>query len=290
MTQIQHDLRTLLSRRRSLGLIGGAAWLGVSGCSPDNPAKSDAPPGGRRGPPPGEMGPMRSYPDVTAIAADGSTCVAYPGETEGPYPADGRGRGTVVSVLGGEALQRRDIRGSFGGLSGAATGVPLELEMKLVDADNACAPLAGRAVYVWHCDAAGKYSLYDLPQQNYLRGLQVADAQGVVRFTTIFPGCYAGRFPHIHFEVFETAARATNGREAQLTSQIALPLAADQAVYADARYTGSTANLSRVSLERDNVFGDNTSAQVAAQTLALTGSASAGYSGRVLVGVTATYL
>ena len=35
----------------------------------------------------------------------------------------------------------------------------------------------------------------------YLRGAQAADANGVVRFTTIFPGWYPGRTTHIHCKV-----------------------------------------------------------------------------------------
>jgi len=286
VSQFKRDLIRLEDRRRALMLLGGACVIGLSGCSRELATTQN---GQRRGPPPGEMAPMRSYPDVTAIAADGTTCVAFPGETEGPYPADGRGRGTVTSVLGGAALQRTDIRTSFGNFSGAAQGLPLQLTLTVVDVDNGCAPLEGRAVYLWHCNAAGQYSLYDLPQQNYLRGLQVSDAQGRVTFTTIYPGCYDGRFPHIHFEVFESAARATHGREATLTSQLALPAETDAQVYALAQYQGSSANLARVSLERDNVFGDNTAAQVAAQMLRMSGSPNAGYRALATVGLTATY-
>jgi protocatechuate 3,4-dioxygenase beta subunit len=69
------------------------------------------------------------------------------------------------------------------------------------DLANGGAPFAGVAVYVWQCDREGRYSMYSegAQDQNYLRGVQIADAEGRVRFTSIFPACYSGRWPHIHF-------------------------------------------------------------------------------------------
>ena len=98
---------------------------------------------------------------------------------------------------------RSDIRPSFAGLSGIADGIPLTIALTLVSSST-CEPLAGRAVYLWHCDRLGRYSLYSsgATDQNYLRGVQAADAGGTVTFTSIFPACYAGRWPHIHFEVY----------------------------------------------------------------------------------------
>ena len=139
--------------------------------------------------------------DATATLDD---CTTLPGETAGPYPADGSDTadGTTANVLIDSGIVRTDIRDSFGVSTAEAAGVPLELAPRVVDSSNACAPLAGRAVYAWHCDALGRYSVYDLPAENYLRGVDVTDENGLVTFTTIFPGCYAGRYPHIHFEVY----------------------------------------------------------------------------------------
>ena len=69
---------------------------------------------------------------------------------------------------------------------------------------NGCAPLAGAAVYLWHCDREGRYSMYSegVADENYLRGVQETDADGTVTFTSIFPAAYSGRWPHIHFEVY----------------------------------------------------------------------------------------
>lgn len=290
MSQLEKDFRAIIGRRHALGLIGGTATgLMLAGCGQAGDASGGNGMGSRPpGPPPGGMPGMESYPDVIGTAADGSTCVAFPGETEGPYPADGRGRQQVANVLGEQTLNRSDIRGSFGGMTGTAQGVPLTLELKLVDVDNGCVPLAGHALYIWHCDAEGNYSLYSLPDQNFLRGIQVADEQGIVRFTTVFPGCYMGRFPHIHLELFKSLSVAKAGSNALLTSQLALPNVADSAVYADqSAYPGSAANLSRVSLTSDNVFGDNTPQQVAAQTLRMTGSPATGYKAAATIGYTA---
>ena len=103
---------------------------------------------------------------------------------------------------------------------------------------------------MWHCDREGRYSLYTqgVTNQNYLRGVQEADANGRVTFQSIYPGCYAGRWPHIHFEVFPSLAAATNARNKTATSQIALPKAANDLVYATSGYEASVRNAAQVTL------------------------------------------
>lgn len=183
-------------------------------------------------------------------------------------------------------MQRSDIRSSFlAGSTAVAAGVPLDIVITLADVKKSCAPLAGYAVYLWHCDEAGEYSLYDLPGESYLRGLQVSDAAGEVRFTTIWPGCYRGRYPHIHFEVYSTLDRATSGRYAVLTSQFAVPNEANDAVYATSDYAPSPGNYAGQSIGNDNVFGDNTAAQQEAMTMIAAGSPSAGYRAVATVGI-----
>ena len=86
-------------------------------------------------------------------------------------------------------------------------------------------------------------------------------------FTSIFPACYAGRWPHIHFEVFDSLEAAVAGENARLTSQIALPEQACAAVYAhDTGYANSVQNMSQVTLSSDNVFGDGWDAELATVT------------------------
>jgi protocatechuate 3,4-dioxygenase beta subunit len=181
---------------------------------------------------------------------------------------------------------RPDMRASFGDYSDVADGVPLMLEVRLVNVKNACAPLAGHLIYFWQCDAAGQYSLYERTDSNRLRGAAVTDSSGLARMTTIVPGCYQGRWPHIHFEVFATAVTAGSGAESLLTSQFALAKADCDALYAaHPAYAASPSNLAALSLESDGVFGDNTVEQLAAQTLKLTGGAAQGYAGQGTIGI-----
>jgi protocatechuate 3,4-dioxygenase beta subunit len=181
----------------------------------------------------------------------GSTCTSkIPEETQGPYPGDGSNGPNVLSLSG---VVRSDIRSSFAGLSGTAAGINLDMTIVSV---STCAPLAGSAVYIWHCDRGGLYSLYSAgaTNQNYLRGVQAADSNGRVSFTSIFPGCYAGRWPHIHFEVYPSLSAATSVANKIATSQIALPKATCDDVYATSGYEASVTNLSRVSLATDGIF------------------------------------
>jgi len=194
-----------------------------------------------------------------------ANCVSkIPEETAGPYPGDGSNGPNALRTTG---VVRNDIRSSFGGLRGSANGVLLDLELTIVSASS-CSPLADYAVYLWHCDAAGNYSLYSsgYTNQNWLRGVQAADATGKVKFTSIFPGCYSGRWPHIHFEVYQnlTAAQSVSNKIA--TSQIALPKASCDGVYATSGYSSSSRNLSQISLATDNVFSDGASLELATVT------------------------
>src|SRR5439155_23240849 len=159
---------------------------------------------------------------------------------------------------------RKDIRSSFAGLSGTATGVQLTIELTIVSAAS-CNPLSDYAVYLWHCDRSGNYSLYSsgYTNQNWLRGVQAADASGKVTFTSIYPGCYSGRWPHIHFEVYKSLAAATAVSNKIATSQIAMPKASSDLVYATSGYEASVGNLSRITLATDNVFSDGASLELA---------------------------
>jgi protocatechuate 3,4-dioxygenase beta subunit len=216
---------------------------------------------------------------TTTAGGTSSTCSRIPEETQGPFPGDGSNGPNGLSQTG---VVRNDIRSSFAGLSGTADGVPLALELTIVSAST-CAPLAGRAVYLWHCDRPGRYSLYSsgVTNQNYLRGVQEADANGKVTFTSIFPGCYAGRWPHIHFEVYPSLSGATNVANRSATSQIALPKAACDSVYATSGYSSSITNLSQISLASDNVFSDGSSLELAT----VRGSVSSGFTAALTVAV-----
>lgn len=218
-------------------------------------------------------------------ASTSSSCTVIPEETEGPYPGDGSNssNGSVVNALTLSGFVRSDIRSSVGSASGTAAGMPLSLQLRLVNTRASCANLAGYAIYVWHCTREGAYSLYDssLLNQNYLRGVQVTDSNGLVTFTTIFPGCYSGRMPHIHLEVYPSLARATSAANKIKTSQLAFPLATCNEVYATSGYSASVANLARITFASDNVFSDGVSTQLAT----MSGNTSSGYTAALQVGI-----
>jgi protocatechuate 3,4-dioxygenase beta subunit len=170
-----------------------------------------------------------------------------------------------------------------GSATGTAAGIPLTVTLTLVNASGTCEPLQGYAIYLWHCDREGRYSLYSsgVTNQNYLRGVQETDANGQVTFTTIFPACYSGRWPHIHFEVYPALASATQAGNKIATSQLALPQAACDEVYATTGYSASVSNLRQVSLSSDNVFSDGYSTQLAT----VTGNTTDGYAATLTVAI-----
>ncbi|HEX4509685.1 MAG TPA: intradiol ring-cleavage dioxygenase [Burkholderiaceae bacterium] len=211
-------------------------------------------------------GALRALAGLGALAAlpltvrGAGSCVVIEDETPGPFPADGtngNGQGTI-NVLTQKGIVRSDIRPSFGSFDGVATGVPLTVTLQLIDVRGGCASLAGHAIYVWHCDQLGRYSLYNLTTENYLRGLQKTDKQGQVTFQTVFPGCYPGRWPHLHFETFLDRKLAKIGTNSQKTTQMALLAGPCKKVYdGDYGYTGSSEAFSHITLATDSVFGDD---------------------------------
>lgn len=271
----------VLTRRRALATLGGigaAAVLAACGQSDESSPGADATVTTA-------TGTGATVTTATGTGATGTTlaagCTVIPEETAGPFPGDGS---NGVDVLGVDGVVRADLRPSFGDYVGTAAGVPLEFSLTLVDAADGCSPLGGAAVYAWHCDAAGNYSLYSdaALDQNYLRGVQGSGDDGVVTFTTVFPGCYPGRWPHIHFEVFASVDDATGGGRPIATSQLAFDRSVCEAVYADGRYPSSTESLGQLALATDNVFRDDGAAH---QLAATTGSVATGYVANLTVAV-----
>jgi protocatechuate 3,4-dioxygenase beta subunit len=163
----------------------------------------------------------------------------------------------------------------------------MQLELAVKDLANGGGGFKGVAVYVWHCDREGRYSMYSdgVTGENYLRGVQVADADGRVRFTSIFPACYSGRWPHVHFEVYPDTAGITDDSKVIATSQVALPGDTCAKVYAQSGYEQSVSNLSQVSLDSDNVFGDDGGKS---QLATVTGDVTSGLGVSLTVGVDTT--
>lgn len=271
LTTIEHRL----SRRKLLGMFGidaGSAALAACSTSQTGAASSSS----------SETSAAASSTASSASAAPSTELTEMNSETAGPYPGDGSNGPDVLEKVG---VQRSDIRGSIGG-GAAASGVPLKLRMNIIDMVNGNAPIAGAAVYIWHCDAAGQYSMYSsgLEDETYLRGVQVTGEDGSVEFTTIVPGCYEGRWPHIHFEVFSSDDDIADASNAILTSQIAVPADTCEAVYSTDNYGDSVTPYSHITLESDNVFSDGWEQQ----TPEIAGGVQSGYSATIDVPIDTT--
>jgi protocatechuate 3,4-dioxygenase beta subunit len=207
----------------------------------------------------------RTY-TLLATRASVGTCTLTPTETEGPYP--------LLAILSNSAVVRSDVRES-------KTGVPLTVKLTILDLSNGCTPVSGAAVYIWHCDKDGLYSGYNVSNNTgqtgltYLRGIQVTDSNGLVTFTTIYPGWYAGRITHVHFQVYLNNNLTVT---ATATSQLAFPQATTQAVYNTSLYTKGQ-NTSVTSFSADNVFSDGTTYQMAT----ISGDSTNGYTAELQV-------
>ncbi len=274
-----YDVQTLVSRRSALGLFGalGAGAL-VAGCSGTTGTSTSS---GGSTTASGSASASSSPSSSPSSSSAPGDLTEVPDETGGPFPGDGS---NGVNVLDDSGIVRSDIRSTFGDAdTTTADGVPLTVRLTVRDASTGDA-MKGAAVYIWHCDRGGAYSLYSqgFEDVNYLRGVQAADDTGTVTFSSIFPGCYEGRWPHIHFEVYEDAANATSSGPIVKTSQIALPKETCDVVYATSGYEQSVAALARTSLASDMVFGDDGGIH---QIASMSGSASKGYVAALTIGV-----
>jgi protocatechuate 3,4-dioxygenase beta subunit len=245
---LAYDLPRLISRRRALGLLVGGIGAGsllLAACDSSGKGHAGGDSSSGKGP-----------------AGGDSSSTEIPDETAGPFPGDGS---NGPNALADSGVVRTDITKSFGDASGVAEGVPTRIEMTLLDVADGGTPLVGAAVYVWHCTRDGRYSMYDpgVADENYLRGVQESDKDGNVAFTSVFPAAYRGRWPHIHFEVYESVNAATSAGAKLKTSQIALPAKTCERVYATAGYEQSVENLRQASLASDIVFSDGYAGQLA---------------------------
>ena len=219
---MQHNERKP-GRREVLALIGATGAALAAGCASDLPTS------------PTTIAET-STTATTAVeggVATGAACAVTPNETVGPYPS-------LIDLF------RSDIRENKG-------GTRLDLALTVVNTATSCAPLAGVNVEIWQCDAAGNYSQYGSERaRTYLRGIQTTDANGQVRFTTVYPGWYQGRATHIHVEV------TRNGQSLKVT-QIAFPDSVNNEVYGSGVYATRGSNPTtntRDGLRRQHQFGD----------------------------------
>lgn len=281
---LAHDFARLQAsiaqRRRALLWLAGAAGATLLGCGGGGDDTTTSSSGS------GTTSGTGSTGTTTGTTSSSTSCSLIPSETEGPYPADGSNSNSsgVVNALALSGIVRSDIRTSVAGASGTAAGVPLTISIELVNTNGGCADLAGYAIYLWHCTREGGYSLYSsgITGENYLRGVQETGSDGVATFTTIFPGCYSGRMPHMHFEVYRSLSTALSYTNKLRTSQIAFPTDVCTTVYTNASgYSASLTNLSRVSFASDGIFSDGYSTQLAT----VGGDVSSGYTATLQVGI-----
>ncbi len=277
---LQYDLTTLVKRRQVIRLLGGTSLLALISCSPSGGAITSL--AGGTAPSTTEASTTGiTTVNTTGIPVDPASCEVIPEETAGPFPGDGSNGPNVLTETG---VVRQDIRSSIGSASGTAEGIQLTINLTIQDQAAGCVPMAGAAVYLWHCDREGNYSLYSeaAADQNYLRGVQATHDNGTLTFTSIFPGCYAGRWPHIHFEVYPNLEAATDEANKIATSQLAFPEDASSAAYATEGYEASIRNLAELSLASDGVFGENEAAQ---QMGTVTGSVEEGFTVSLTIAV-----
>ena len=232
---------------RKFFLKRGIAALGVAFVAPlVNSCKKDS-----------EVTGTDTTSGTTTTTTTGSgSCTVSPSETAGPFPTK-----TPSSLV------TADIRSD-------RTGVAFTVKITINNINSSCAALAGAIVDIWHCDAAGNYSEYggsgmqttDYTSVHFLRGRQTTDANGLVTFTSIFPGWYSGRAPHIHVHVYSSSGTSL------LVTQIAFPTDVCNTVYTTATtyYTKGTQDTSNIS---DNVFSDSLANELAT----VTGSVADGY-------------
>ncbi|MCB0685532.1 MAG: hypothetical protein KDC53_03375 [Saprospiraceae bacterium] len=178
-----------------------------------------------------------------------SNCTVTNSETAGPYPTKDP-----------SSLVRQDIRVD-------RQGVLMNLDLTIKNANADCAALAGVMVDVWHCDADGVYSEYGSGSSaHFLRGRQTTDSDGLVRFTSIFPGWYPGRAPHIHVHIYSATGKSL------LVTQIAFEESICKNVYTNATsfYKNGTQDTTN---ERDGIFRDGYANELAS----IEGSIADGY-------------
>lgn len=249
----------VLSRREVLALIGGGSALFLGAMNALAAESIYLPIIRNDATPTATLVPTAATPTPTATATTGATpnptatsaltptpsptavCVVRPEMTVGPYFVD-------------EKLNRSDVRGD-------RTGAELQLTLRVYQVGSSCTPLVGAFVDIWHCDAAGLYS--DVAQegtsgQTFLRGYQVTDSNGVVTFTTIYPGWYTSRAVHIHFKIRD--ALTTSPTQYHFISQFFFNETLTTQVHAQAPYaakgTRDTLNTT------DNIYLGNNGSQM----------------------------
>lgn len=186
--------------------------------------------------------------DGGQMVLDPEACVVSPSETAGPFPLK-----TPAEVI------RENIVGD-------RAGIPLVIKIKVENINNNCAAMVGVSVDIWQCDSKGNYSEYggqldgDFTSQNFLRGRQDTDQNGIASFVSIYPGWYPGRAPHLHLEVKDSDGKSL------LVTQTAFPEEISKAVYATEQYKGDFDTSNSSDFEFENSLNQNLAESVSGNT------------------------
>lgn len=231
---------------RGLGLmgIGSLAIPIINSCSKDNDSSETS---------------TETGSDSGSNTGSGD-CSVTNSETAGPFPTI-----SPASLVKSDIVMDR-------------TGVAFTIKITVNNTKASCAALKDAIVDIWHCDKDGYYSEYggtgmqsvNYTSVHFLRGRQTTDENGLVTFTSIFPGWYNGRATHIHVHIYNAAGNSL------LVTQIAFPEGTDSAVALvnASSQNGYTKGLSGYTYNAtDNVFSDSTTNEMST----VTGSVSDGF-------------
>jgi protocatechuate 3,4-dioxygenase beta subunit len=205
--------------------------------------------------------------DVGVPVDETGTCPPTPKQDEGQQYVD-------------HGLMQSDI-------VGGQKGVALDLWIKVLTA-RSCEPIANAAVDVWSANAQGEYSetkpaeTAEAAGPGFLRGLQMTDSTGFVKFKMIYPGWYDGRASHVNVKVrVGGAATETTYTGGNLihTAQLFFPPEINEAVRNV--YTDNTNPF--VNNDKDRIYTRQNGDKAG---VALEGSIEAGYAGTFALDVT----
>ena len=251
-----------ITRRGALRCLGGGVVV-LAGCGGSQGSSSD------------ELASSDGQQDQ-------ASCAEIASESSGNFAADGS---DGANVLSNSALFRSDIRSDFGG-DNTQDGALMTLDISVLDSSDNCTPVSGAAVYVWHCNARGEYSAYaalgqdDHRSASFLRGVQVSDANGQLRFTTIYPGRISERATHLYVRVY----RDDSLNQTLKTTQLAFDEAISDEVYASSVIYERSASTAATTNEQDSAFSDG----YADQLLSLSGDPARGYAASIAIAVSTT--
>ncbi|HZR36099.1 MAG TPA: hypothetical protein VFA75_12025 [Nevskia sp.] len=266
-----------LSRRRALGLLGGAVGgLTLAACNGGGGTDDGGSSSGSSSSSSSSSGSSSGSASSSSSGGSAASCTLTPEGEVGPYFTDDSASG----------YNRSDIRSNIDG-SSTQSGIPLTLHLYVYDFDNNCAAMAGVQVDIWHCNASGVYSNESVEStlgQSWLRGYQITDASGAVTFKTIVPGWYQGRTTHIHLRLRSSYNSSASLSDGSNTTQLFFPQAlVDSIDTTVAPYSAEGRNSTTNAADR--VYTEQTEGRM---EMTLSGDSANGYVASVIIGLPVT--